>query len=241
MPSGEFSNYFAEWPIFGQVIMLYTTGAHLLPFWFIPMIILFYIAAPILLWMDRHSKTYWTIPFLLAISVIIPRPYNDDNTLQAFVHFFSVYTLGMFSCHYQERLFSITKRIWPSLVLIIVILIAFETFIAPSPFYLNILSKSILCILLIYFLWYIDAYIPKQLHYFMGMLADLSFGIYFIHYYFIKAYFILVYKYLGPNLRWSQGPLVVLLLFVLTMCFYVVSLIALKNVLGKNSRFIVGC
>jgi len=231
-----------------EVAMLYLTGAHLRPFWFMPMIALFYVASPVLLWMDRHPKTYLSLPFLLALSVIVPRPYNDDDTLTAFIHFFSVYLLGMFSCHFKERIAKVMNFLWILLLAIAIVLILLETAISSEPFdtpiFINVLSKSALCFVLIYFLQRLDSRIPKALHRLMSLLADLSFGIFFLHCYFLEAYFHVASNvhFLGSDTRWVQAnPLLFFMLFLFTVYICVVLIVEIRKVLGKRSRFILGC
>ncbi|MFQ4142293.1 acyltransferase [Chlorogloeopsis sp. ULAP02] len=239
-PPDWFQHHFSDWSIPGQILMYLLTGAHLPPFWFIPMITIFYLISPILIWVDRHPKNYWILPILLGITAIIPRAQYNANPIQSFVHFLSVYMIGMFCSHYRDKIFSILKRKYFWLLIGFVILTILEFTITPRPTAINSWSKLILCVLIIYCLWLFELKLPKQFHDVMGFLAELSFGIYFLHGYFIIAYSGAANKF-GFNQFWTQAnPLTFSLIFLLSVGASIVSLLIIKNIFGKKSRFIVG-
>lgn len=230
---------FADASILKQIGMFYLTGAHLPPFWFIPMIVLFYLISPALIWLDRTPKAYWVLPTLLIVTLLVPRPY-DNGAIQSFVHFLSVYVLGMFCSHFRDKLFPIVQKHVLWLIASVLVLTALEFWIEPRPIPLNSLNKLIVCLLVIYFLWRIEAQTPKPFHTVMGFLAQLSFGIYFLHDYFIIAYFGAASKFNFPPF-WTDANL---LIFSLILSFglgaSLVSIVLLKRILGKNSRFVIG-
>ncbi len=241
LPPDWFSNRFSDWPIPGQILMYLFTGAHLPPFWFIPMIAIFYIISPILLWIDRHPKSYHVLPILLGITTVVPRAQNNANIAQSFVHFLSVYMIGMFCSHYQEKLFAIVKKKYLWLLAGLVILIILEFVIVPRPTAINSLSKLILCVLIIYFLWLNESRFPKQFHDIMGFLAELSFGIYFLHDYFIIAYSGIANK-LKINPFWTQAHLVTFaIIYSFSLGASIVLILIIKRIFGKKSRFLIGC
>jgi surface polysaccharide O-acyltransferase-like enzyme len=240
IPPDWFSARFSDWPIPGQIIMYLLTGAHLPPFWFIPMITIFYIISPILLWVDRHPQAYRILPMLLTITAVVPRPYQNDNVMQSFVHFLSVYMIGMFCSHYRDKLFLIVQKKYLWLLIGFVILTALEIAIVPRPIAINSLSKLILCVLIIYVLWLIESRLPKKFHEIMGFLAELSFGIYFLHDYFIIAYSGAANKF-GFDPFWTQAnPLTFSLIFFTAVGASIVSILIVKRIFGKNSRFVIG-
>lgn len=241
LPPDWFSNRFSDWPVLGQILMYFLTGAHLPPFWFIPMIAIFYIISPMLLWMDRHPKSYHILPILLGITAVVPRDQNNANTAQSFVHFLSVYMIGMFCSRYQEKLFVIVKKKYLWLLASLVILTILEFVIVPRPTTINSFSKLILCVLIIYFLWVNESRLPKQFHDIMGFLAELSFGIYFLHDYFIIAYSGIAKK-LKIDPFWTQAHLVTFaIIYSLSLLASIVLLLILKRIFGKKSRFLIGC
>lgn len=240
IPPIWFRERFSDLSIPGQILMYLLTGAHLSPFWFIPMITIFYIISPLLLWIDRHPKTYWILPTLLTITATVPRPDPTSNIIQSFVHFLSAYTMGMFCSHFKEKLFSFVQKRYLWLVVGFLILTVLEIVILPRPIAINSLSKLILCVLIIYFLWRAELRLPKSFHNILGFIAELSFGIYFLHDYFLIAYIMTAYKF-GFN-SWLKANLwnfSLLLLFGLGAS--IISILLIKRILGKKSRFVVGC
>lgn len=237
-----FSSLFSRWSIPAQILMYLLTGAHLTPFWFIPMISIFYIISPVLLWVDRHPKAYWILPTLLTITAIVPRPEYNNNPMQAFVHFLSVYMLGMFYSHFEEKIFSFVQKRWLWLLAIFVLLTVIEIIFIQRFSAVNTLSKLILCILIIYFLRLNESHLPKLFHQSMGILAELSFGIYFIHDYFMFSYS-MIFNSLRINLFWLQQPnlLNYSLSFFFALGGSVISLLLIRRILGKKSRYFVGC
>lgn len=237
-----FDTFFSNWPLLGKILMYLVTGAHLRPFWFIPMIAIFYIISPILIWIDKHPKTYWILPFLLTLSVVVPKPYGNCNPFQSFIHFLAVYVLGMFSCHYRERLFTVVEKILPLMSLGVIVLLGLEVGIDPRPMYLNIIHKSLLCLIVLYGLQRIDKHIPDRVHAWLNNLANLSFGIYFLHDYFLLTYFKVIRSYWGENNIWTQANLLIFsMLITVAAGLSIVSILVVKKLLGKKSRFVVGC
>jgi surface polysaccharide O-acyltransferase-like enzyme len=238
-PPDWYLERFADWTIAKQIEMYFVTGAHLPPLWFIPMIVLFYLVSPALIWVDRTPKAYWILPTLLIVTAFVPRPV-DNGAIQSFVHFLSVYLFGMFCSRYRDRLFPIVERQCMGLIAGFLALTALEFWIYPSPIAINSLSKLVVCLLIIYALWRSETHIPKSFHTTMGFLAQLSFGIFFLHDYFIIAYFGIASKFNFPPFWTDANPLTFLLVFSLGVGASVGSIVLLKKILGKYSRFVVG-
>jgi hypothetical protein len=238
--------WFSHQSILGQILFLYATGTALFTFWFIPMISLFYIISPIFIWIDRNPKAYRTIPLLVLLSLCINRP-PEDQIIPAFLHFLSIYILGMFSSHYQEKLLSIVGRVWLPLIFIVIILTVLEVGIqiglnSFAMLSINTLSKAILCILLMYGLWRFDSHIPNLIHHPLGLLADLSFGIFFLHGYLNRLYIHAVNHFFGADTFWLQANIssfFVLLFFQVGASITLVK--AVKLFLHKKSHYLVGC
>lgn len=240
-PPVWFREHFSDWSIPGQILMYLLTGAHLSPLWFIPMITIFYIISPILLWVDRHPKVYWILPMLIIITVVVPRPDLNSSVIQSFLHFLSAYMVGMFCSHFKEKLFFFVQKKYFWLLVGFLVLTVLEFVIIPRPIAINSVSKLILCVLIIYFLWLNELRLPKLFHDIMGFLAELSFGIYFLHDYLLIAYIMVVYK-LGFAPFWVQANLLNFsLMFLFGLGGSIISLLAVKRIIGKKSRFFVGC
>lgn len=242
-----FASAFANWSVFQQIAVLYLTGAHFFHFWFMPMIILFYLFAPLFIWIDRQPKFYSILPILLALSMLVPRAEDDSLILQNFVHFLSIYTLGMFCSHYRESVLDYIRKHWLLLTLAVVALIALESYmrITATPvisvLYINTLAKAILSLLIMYCVWCFDAALPSRFHAVANGLANLSFGIYFLHGYFIYI-FAFGLSYSGLKFWTGSGEVLLLAMtFLLVILCTIASLLITQKLFGKNSRYIIGC
>ena len=78
---------FNENPVWQQIFYAYLYGLHAPHFWFIPMMLLFFLIAPLLNWSDKNNIFYWLLPILIAISCSSQRGLPFDN----FIYYFSVY------------------------------------------------------------------------------------------------------------------------------------------------------
>jgi len=236
-----FIESFSKLPIPGQVIMYLLTGAHLSVLWFIPMITLFYIISPALIWLDRHPKAYWVLPALLIITILIPRPDFNQNPFQSFIHFLSVYVAGMFCSHFRENLFSFMNRRWSVLICAFITLTALQLWVEAVPNSINTVSKLSLCVVIIYFLWLVEPRTPKVFNIVMGRLAELSFGIYFLHEYFI-GYDSSLERVMGIPYSLSQANLVNFLInFFFVLGGSITTILLVKRIFGRKSRSLIGC
>ena len=94
------ANFVAQ-PEWLQVFYYYWWGLHLYNMWFIPVIALFYLLGPILIKGDKSNILYCLLPLFIFISVLVPRSlFTTDN----FLHFFSIYVLGMLASKYKSKI-----------------------------------------------------------------------------------------------------------------------------------------
>lgn len=223
-----------------QVLIFLTTGKHLLPFWFIPVIVLFYSLAPLLYQLDKKGKVYYFLPLFIVVSLLVPRTELNDIP-RLFIHFFSVYLFGMFMSHYKERVWTFSSRYWKLVTLLIisisvvVVLLPYDSYEHLSFMYLH---KMLLCWFFIYFLTRYADKIPNQL----SLLAEVSFGIYFIHYIFAIAYrkglnYIFEYNFDSSPfvwlIIWTFGIFSITLVCVITI-------VLIKRIFGIRSRLLIG-
>lgn len=201
--------------------------------WFIPMIIIFYIASPLLLFLKKH-KVIWTILILLGLvltlfssrnypcflfgnekvvihSALFCETHGLNDLMSAaktsgmdlltwnlnfikiyffrFLYFFSVYALGMSTSDYIENNYEKVKRNAKKIVGIgLVLYIAFFIVCVPvlhlAQSRMNI-GRFILTYIALAFFILVQDYITqhKLLDKILNVLADYSFGIFFIHMY----------------------------------------------------------
>jgi peptidoglycan/LPS O-acetylase OafA/YrhL len=226
---------FLNWPVVNKVIYFYLHGAHMQQLWFVPMIFCFYLISPLLIFLDRHPRLYWLLIVFVAISCFVERePFSD--ILRMFVHFISVYVFGMFLSRYREQVLTLFKKIWIplSIATIAAIVVNYIYFEQYNPL-LSYIQKMLLCCFSIYWLWKLDKYVPA----FFSTLADLSFGIFFIHYYailIIKA----VYEKIAHHP--IPGNIVFWIIYlVLVLLGSVLVIRAIQKMMGSKSRYLIGC
>lgn len=243
VPRQHMFSEFYEWSIWRQVIFFLLTGKHLAPLWFVPTITLFYLAAPLLLWIDRRRPhLYWLILPLLAFSTWMGRG-GQYGPLNFALYLLPVYLLGMaFSRHSERALHLVKLWRWP-LLGIMLVCGAGHALGWPTPPHWLMPSKVAMALLLTFALWHWHERIGNRL----DEIADLSFGIFFIHAYFILALKLLaVYLlegriYTGVGEQGIPGNLLTFLIYAsLVMWTSVLVLRFARRMLGERSRMVVG-
>jgi len=226
---------FASWSLWRQGSYYLLHGAHLQQLWFIPMITLYYLIAPILLYVDRHPKLYYgVLPGLIILSLVVQRSTLSDTLVMA-VHFLSVYVFGMFLSRYKDEYLVFARKYWVLVTVLPIAFLVLNYFISPR-FYDNVdyTHKMLFCPFYLYWLWRLEKYVPK----FVDVLAVLSFGIYFVHYFFVLllrgVYQMVFHAPMPGNLVvWTVCLIVVMLLSIWTLQLT-------QRILGKKSKFLVG-
>ena len=245
----DMSTYEGSWQgwLYRVFWLLLQGGAGLnFPLWFIPMIALYYLAAPAFILFVRHPRLYALLPLLVVLSALIHRVEDNSATTFQAAYFLSVYVAGMWASHVRESLEPVLKKYWLPLA------VALGAFILAqwrwSPFSGNyggaypfsrehglvdwqILQKLLMCFALLGFAarWYTRRVRGVDL------LAELSFPIFFLH-----AYFIFLFQSaLGPPqpdgslMLYAAGAGSILLASTLLA-------LSLKSALGRNSRWVIG-
>lgn len=222
------------------------------PFWFIPMIAVLYLAAPLLLFIDRHPRGYWLIAPLLVLSMFAHRPSHYEQLGQSLVYFFPAYLVGMCFSHYRGGALALVRLWrWP-LTALTAGLVVLEVWglgrggaIFSDRIFsteaglvdLNMPIKLLASILLVHLLSRprIDARVRAKLDY----LAGASFGVFFVH----RPLIVLVVK-IGSRLGHQEiagglGSLLVISAVATALSLLVVA--GVRAIAGKRSRSIVGC
>lgn len=235
--------WFYDLPIWQQIGLFLLTGKHLAPLWFVPTITMFYLAAPLFLWIDRKwPQGYWLIVPLLALSTYVGRG-GQLGPLNFAMYLLPVYLLGMAFSHDKERALGLVQRWWPVLVGLSVLCVVGEVYEWASPPFRQMPFKASLTLLFTWLLWRHHRVFGKRLDY----IAEVSFGIFFIHAYYISAIKMLtVYVlegriYLGEGAEAITGNVVNYLLYVgVVLTLTVATLWGAKALLGSRSRMFVG-
>jgi surface polysaccharide O-acyltransferase-like enzyme len=231
-------NPYGGLPAVLQVLLFYATGQHLLPMWFVPMVFLIYLLSPLLYWMDRNPRSYWLLVPLLALATLVPRTHLDP--LQSLVHFLPVYVLGMFLSRYRQQVADLMRHWWPVVTGATLMLFTADFWLtyhsAPPVTYigaLNLWQKLGLSLLLLQALAYCDEWVRRV----FALPAEMSFGIYFMHYYVI----ILLERLIPVDLSdMAKGVVLILSPFVVTAASVMLLSVG-RRILGRHSRIYIGC
>ena len=199
-----------------QIGMLLTTGyIHNVPTWYIPMTCIFFLFAAILLKLEKkivfnkYSLLFFLLSLLICLPCFVPR-YGDSffvtkgmSAWQAYagylqkiffytILFFPIYILGMFFATSQQKYIKILyqKRflLWGIFIFSggIYFLLSYYNFLPGR----LLLPKIVLTLLILGYLWHYDEKIMAYpcINNALGIIADYSFAIFFLHYYFIMGF-----------------------------------------------------
>jgi len=168
----------------------YITGQHMAPLWFIPMIAMFYLLSPLFQWIDQRPWLYCSIPLFMWLSYEVPRHWSPWIS---FVHFFSVYLIGMAASRYKDRVLDWSYHYRYVLVSLFGLAVVWElTQTHYTQSYFNYLNKLVLCFLVIALLHHY-----RDLKFgVLGWFAAINFSVFFLH----------TYANVGMKLLFAGGP-----------------------------------
>lgn len=232
---------FYDNPIWLQILYAYTLGLHAPHFWFIPTMMLYFLIAPILIRSDKNNFLYWLLPILVVVSCSVERGLPLEN----FIHYLSIYVLGMFSSKFKQEINSvITKNYYGKLLLLtFIIIFLIEYFLElPQINYINFLQKIVLIFLILG--WFIQCESKLGSRY-ISSLANTSFGIYFIHSY-ILFFAWNTSNYTSKNFTSAATDVLPGNILIFSVACAVVllicnaSIILIKKILGSKSYLLIG-
>jgi hypothetical protein len=221
-------------------------GAVIIPLWFIPMIIIFYIAAPVFVGLTKSWVQYPVLVLGLLAALFTARPLDNSNPFLSFVHFFGFYVLGLVVSENARRIENYNRSFLTVLIILTsLVLFALSSAIAvlgeaevPLGFIgdLGRFNKDqfgkLVLLIAVFFMFNRYLNVPNRV---LGYLAEISFGLFFVQGLFM-ACFILIRRRLDFS---SPGELLATELVVVIggsiVCVYIV-----KSVLGKKSRYVIG-
>jgi peptidoglycan/LPS O-acetylase OafA/YrhL len=212
--------------------LMLLTGASLAPLWFIPMMTIFYLLSPVMRWIDDHPRAYWILLPWLIVALFVGRAAGDANPLQNAVFFGPIYMLGMFVSRQRETVIPFLAKFWPVLIAAILI---------PAPIPADalgwdaamLLTKILVCLGLVGLLSRVADRLPRKIDY----LGDISFGIYFVHYYLIATVTMLANK---GKLPFLHGFVAYFLLLFAVTALSALIVATIRRVFGKHSRQLIG-
>ena len=233
---------FLNQPTWLQFVKYYWWGIHLHPMWFIPTIAIIYFTSPLLIRGDRNNVLYWLLPIFVMASFIVHRsPYFPTHN---FVHFFSIYVLGMLFSKYKNKINPVlTQNRVLYILAALFISICFSQYFSlvplKSPLYIQKIFLTILILgLLIKFAQHTQ-------HTFISVIANTSFGVFFLHAYLIegiKLVFIYInQQYLAHTNTSFEGNIVVhLLLSIVILLISIQFVLFVKRVMGSKTYLLIG-
>jgi surface polysaccharide O-acyltransferase-like enzyme len=237
-------------PWYRAAVMLATgVGSPDYAVWFIPMIALFYLAAPLLMRFVRHPRLYWLIVPLLVFSALAHRPPELWTPVIA-VYFLPVYLLGMWVSHARERIEPVVRRWWPALLAAFAAAVVVRWLWSPwhggeyahglftGEFGLvdwMLLMKVLFCFALMGIMLRADRVIGDRL----SFLGTASFTVFFLHCYLLLA-FVDGWAALGRGV--AQGDAVSVVALTLAVVGVALAAAALvRRLAGPRSRMLIGC
>lgn len=223
-------------------------GSIFIQFWYIPFIMLMFIASPVFIsYIKLSTKTrISTMLLLVASSLLIQRPVDHGNTLHAFIYYLPIYLLGI-NCSIHRN--SVNKylnnksAIFGFLVLILVVaqITVFEhvgNYQKEDLFSFNGLSITLIqkILLIFFFLSFLQKY-EKTENRFLKEIAASSFAIFFLHMLFLEVLLKLQIDSLlsaTPDLIHWLATSVLVVLASYAFAYFV------KSTLKSNSKFLIG-
>lgn len=169
-------------------------GTHMAPFWFISTIIIFYLSAPILHAIDKPFFYKYIFPVIFVAGLFTYRSFHNGNPLLLYLHYLPVYIAGMWASVYKDKIFTMDLRYFWVLVIAYIAITFFEyqgafavardmtferVFMEGAlVFNMYILRAVILCFAVAMLLHYLQfSRMPV-----LQLLAEYSFGIFFVHF-----------------------------------------------------------
>lgn len=234
-----------------QVLFMLITGKHFGPFWFLPMITLIYLIAPLLLFLDRTSWFYrFLFPLIFLAGCFLYRFGHNSSIFESFLYFLPIYMFGMWASHYRELFLNKGYQLLIPLIVLYGVITCLEILdilaigktyaygeqLKDNAYLINFgkLKTSALCIIfmiILYRLRHLKASI-------LGVLATYSFGVYFVHLYVIRLLEIIVNK-INFNVTFNSLIYLGHISFITLICILIVGLV--KTIAKKRSRYLVGC
>jgi probable poly-beta-1,6-N-acetyl-D-glucosamine export protein len=216
--------------------------------WFVPMIMLFYLLAPVFRLVARHPRLYWALVVLVPMSLLAHRPSitPDVDTLALAVYFAPVYLAGMCASHHRERLQPLLRRHWAEPVLAFLVVLIAQVLLAEhhgnyrgAALFTQehglidwlLAQKLLLCVAVL-------AVAERIAHRggFLRKIGDASFSVFLVHCYAVNAVKITA-SFLGMDLG-SLAEWIATTLIALVSSLLVVR--AAWAVLGRRSVYVIG-
>lgn len=221
-------------------------GSVVWPLWFIPMIVIFFVLSPVFNWAAKSNLIYLLALLGVIVSLFTSRSIDNFNPLLSFFHFLGFYLLGL-ACAagnvYTDRLKESGWTPWLVCLGIAGFVLASWLYVEPngvsSGFFDNLGSLNVSQLgklsLLIALFFGFDKYF-NQKNRALGYLADVSFGLFFIH-----GFYWLVFSRKSRVVQITDPIANFLIEFFLIVVCSIITVYFVKMLLQKRSRYVIGC
>jgi probable poly-beta-1,6-N-acetyl-D-glucosamine export protein len=242
------SFYKSLYPPF-QVFYMLLTGKHSGPYYFIPVICIIYLVAPILFRIQKSNYFTWITAALVAIGLFTYTYGYYASTLESLLYYLPVYIFGMWACKNRDWILNMRGYVWVALAGSYLLIFYFEIsktivtqhlyFFEPTTHYFTTqfnfgkLKEMILAILLITAFYRFRKKELKSL----ALLGSYSFGIYFIHIYFINAVERILDYY---QLSRAQNGFPYLIFVICVIGLSTMTVYLIKKIVKDRSRLLIG-
>ena len=221
------------------------TGKGSIHFWYIPVLIIMFLATPFLSWLK--GKSHIATCLLMLMPLIISRsPFPDFLKPQSFAFFIGAYALGMVIGEHYDKLIQLTNKYLKPLICLVIIstLSIFLLYLndyKPDGFYslrqtLIYLQKVSICLLVLHWFYHKESALPQWL----STLGSYAFAIFFLHVIFIDLVISSV-RTIASTYRTVE---VIALLGSLNLIVAVIGSVLLASIIkkcfGRHSRKVIG-
>ena len=225
------------------------TGAAIFSFWYIPVLLVLYIATPALAKLIALEKTKWLVILIILAPLVCSRAW-PDVTWTNYVYFLGAYTLGIVVGKSYTKTIEIIARYFQWFILVVIGTTAtlYGLFYLESPTWGIVIftesawyiQKIALAGLVLLFFERALNTISKTIPKFLDILGNYAFAIYFLHAYLLFEMYNVMNKIMvAPN----SVPIILTLAFLNLVTVILLSILityACKLILGKWSRYILG-
>lgn len=222
-------------------------GSVIVPMWFIPMITVFFLVSPLSYRLGRSDLQYIILPIAMGVSLFTARPVDNMNPFLEFVHFGGFYILGIVVAANARVIDKFKETIFANLLIAFGLLI----FSAASAISLAGLESHPLgfrdglgsvdlgqfgklgLLVAVFLLFERFLNIPNRM---FGWIAEISFGLFFL-----QGFFMIFVVKLGQYITYSWPVMPLLVELTMVLGGSMAGVVLVKVLLGKWSRYVIGC
>ena len=232
-----------------QILYMLLTGKHSGPFYFIPMIFLIFISAPVLFRLQKTSYFTLIMAGIVTLGLFTYTYGYYASIAESFLYFVPVYLFGMWVSRNKDFILNMNSVVLCSLIvgygaifyleITKQIMIERLHFFEITPHYFTTtfnwskLKEMILAVILLTAFY---RFRKKNFKY-LTLLGSFSFGIYFIHIYFISG---IGYLFRTFQLSNAQNGLGFLVLIAVIITLSTITVYLIKKIFKEKSRFFIG-